>query len=56
MDIFNGNKGQLISKGLFGDLNSSKKMNEKTKKFNLTALWYLKLSCFCSFFGKIEDT
>ena len=48
-------KGHLISKGLFGVFNSSKKMNEKTKKFNLTVLWYLWCNCFCSFFGRIED-
>ena len=43
-------KGQLISKGLFGVFNSSKKMNNKTK----IVLWYLR--CFCLFFGRIEDT
>ena len=44
-------KGQLISKGLFGILNSSKKW---TKKFNLTTiLWCLRSTCFRLFFGRI---
>ena len=45
-------KGQLISKCLFGIFNSPKK---RTKNSTLL-LWYLKSNCFCSFFGRIEDT
>ena len=41
-------KGQLISKGLFGILNSPKKW---TKKFDFTTM-YLRLTCFRSFFGR----
>ena len=46
-------KGQLISKGLVGLLSSSKK---GTKKIQPRVLWYLRSTCFCSFFGRIEDT
>ena len=46
-------KGQLISKGLFGILNSPKK---KERKNSTSLLWYLKSNCFHSFFGRIEDT
>ena len=42
-------KGQLISKGLLGIFNSSKKW---TKKFD----WYLRSICFRSFFVKFEDS
>ena len=45
-------KGQLISKCLFGIFNSPKK---RTKNLSLL-LWYIKLNCFRSFFGRIEDT
>ena len=43
-------KGQLISKCLFGIINSPKKQ----QKFRPLQC-YLKLNCFCSFFGRIED-
>ena len=42
-------KGQLISKCLFGIFNSSKK---RTKKL----LRYIQSNGFCSLFGRIEDT
>ena len=45
-------KGQLISKCLFDIFNSPKKW---TKNLTLI-LRYLKLNCFKSFFGRIEDT
>jgi hypothetical protein len=45
-------KGQLISKGLVGILNSPKK---QTKKINFTT-WYFKSNSFPSFFGRIEAT
>ena len=44
-------KGQLISKGLFGILNSSKK---RTKKFDLTTM-ILQLELFSFVFWKILD-
>ena len=47
--IISETKGQLISKGLFGILNSSKK---RTKKLT-NLLWYLRSTCFRSFFGRI---
>ena len=40
-------KGQLISKGLFGVFNSSKKQKQKKS--------VLRSNFFCSFFGIIED-
>ena len=43
-------KGQLISKCLFVIFNSP---NKRTKKFDLTTM---APNCFCSFFGRIEDT
>ena len=45
-------KGQLISKGLFGFFNSSKK---RTKKFCPSRLGQ-KFKFLSSFFGRIEDT
>ena len=45
-------KGQLISKCLFGILNSSKKTKEKNRP---KLLWYLKSNYFPSFFGRIVD-
>ena len=42
-------KGQLISKWLFGILNSPKKMN---KKNSTLLLWYLRSTCLRSFFGR----
>ena len=62
-------KGQVISKGFFGILNSSKKTNEETqlnyydtsaanfkKKINLTVLWTSGQIVCVRFFGRIEDT
>ena len=47
-------KGQLISKGPFGILNSSKK---RTKKINPTTYYDTSgLIVFAPFFGRIEDT
>ena len=48
-NYFDSTKGQLISKGLVGILNSSKKLK---KKFNLQYLWYLGSTCFHLFFWK----
>ena len=45
-------KGQLISKGFFDILHSSKK---KPKKFDPTTI-IPQVNCFRSFFGRIEDT
>ena len=52
LTVFQGptsNKGQLISKGLFAILNSSKKTNEKL--YSSTTM-YLRSTCFRSFFWK----
>ena len=46
-------KGHLFTKCPFGGVFNSSKMNEKIQ---LTVIWYLKSNCFCSFFGRIEDT
>ena len=45
-------KDQLISRGLVGILNSSKK---QTKKFDAVHM-IPQVTYFCSFFGRIEDT
>ena len=46
-------KGQLISKGLVGILNYSKK---RIKKIDLQYYVYLRSTCLRQFFGRIEDT
>ena len=38
---------------MYGVLDSPK---NRTKKINLTLLWYFRSNFFCSFFGRIEDT
>ena len=43
-------KGQLISKCLFGVFKFFQKTNEKIR-LNYWVLWYLKWTCFRSFFG-----
>ena len=45
-------KGQLISKGFGGILNFSKKRTKIEKSTYITT----RLTCFRSFFGRIEDT
>ena len=39
-------KGQKISKAIYGILNFPKKTNDKTKKIDLTVLWYLRSNFF----------
>ena len=46
-ELKQNHKGQLISKGLFGVFNSSKKRQTKNQE---------RLNYFCSLFGRIVDT